>query len=307
GGDIADANASLGGATGSEWTVSFQLTGDASGRFADATTTAVLLPPPQNQIAIVVDRVVISSPSVQGAITGGTGEISGGFTEAEARDLATVLNAGALPVELTRQQVQTVSPTLGQESLRQGIIAGLAGLVLLFMYLLFYYRLLGVVAWLGMSIWAVLALALISLAGLQFGYALTLAGVAGLVISLGVTADSYIVFFERLKDEVRGGKSARAAVQPAFARSYKTIIAADVVAGIAAVSLYFTAVSSVRGFALTLGVATLLDLFVVYFFKRPTVFLLARNPRLVSLKGFGLEAGVAGEASSHDGPIGARP
>ena len=295
GGDIAEANAILGGTTGSEWTVSFQLTDDASGRFADATTAAVSLPPPQNEIAIVVDRVVISSPTVQGAITGGRGDISGGFTEGEARDLATVLNAGALPVELTRQQVQTVSPTLGQESLRQGIVAGLAGLALLFLYLLFYYRLLGVVAWFGMSIWAVLALALISLAGVQFGYALTLAGVAGLVISLGVTADSYIVFFERLKDEVRGGKSARAAVQPAFARSYKTIIAADVVAGIAAVALYLTAVSSVRGFALTLGVATLLDLFVVYFFKRPTVFLLARNARLVSLKGFGLAAGVAGD------------
>ena len=307
GGDIAEANAILGGTTGSEWTVSFELTGDASGRFADATTAAVLLPPPQNEIAIVVDRVIISSPTVQGAITGGRGDISGGFTEGEARDLATVLNAGALPVELTRQQVQTVSPTLGQESLRQGIVAGLAGLALLFLYLLFYYRLLGIVAWLGMSIWAVLALALISLAGLQFGYALTLAGVAGLVISLGVTADSYIVFFERLKDEVRGGKSARAAVQPAFARSYKTIIAADVVTGIAAVALYFTAVSSVRGFALTLGVATLLDLFVVYFFKRPTVFLLARNPRLVSLKGFGLEAGVAGEGSRDAPPSGAQP
>ena len=295
GGDVAEANAILGGATGSEWTVNFQLTGEAAGRFADATTTAVSLPPPQNQIAIVVDRVVISSPSVQSPITGGTGEITGGFTEAEARDLATVLNAGALPVELTRQQVQTVSPTLGSESLRQGIVAGLVGLALLFLYLLFYYRLLGIVAWFGMSIWAILAVALISLAGIQFGYALTLAGVAGLVISLGVTADSYIVFFERLKDEVRGGKTARAAVQPAFARSYKTIIAADVVAGIAAVVLYLTAVSSVRGFALTLGVATLLDLFVVWFFKRPTVFLLARNQRLVSLKGFGLEAGVASE------------
>ena len=304
GGDITEGDAILGGSTGSEWAVQFQLTGDATGRFADATTTAVSLPPPQNQIAIVVDRVVISSPTVQSPITAGTGDITGGFTEAEARDLATVLNAGALPVELTRQQVQTVSPTLGQESLRQGIVAGIVGLLLLFLYLLFYYRLLGIVAWFGMSIWAVLALALISLAGLQFGYALTLAGVAGLVISLGVTADSYIVFFERLKDEVRGGKSARAAVQPAFARSYKTIVAADVVAGIAAVVLYLTAVSSVRGFALTLGVATLLDLFVVYFFKRPTVFLLARNQRLVSLTGFGLEAGVAGEASPGDEPTG---
>ena len=306
GGDIAESNAILGGATGSEWTVSFQLTDDASDRFADATTAAISLPPPQNQIAIVVDRVIISSPTVEGAITGGTGEITGGFAEAEARDLATVLNAGALPVELTRQQVQTVSPTLGAESLRQGIVAGIVGLVLLFLYLLFYYRLLGIVAWAGMSIWAVLAIGLISLAGVQFGYALSLAGVAGLVISLGVTADSYIVFFERLKDEVRSGKTARSAVQPAFARSYKTIIAADVVAGIAAVVLYVTAVSSVRGFALTLGVATLLDLFVVYFFKRPTVFLIARNERLVSMKGFGLEAGVAGERDRDESPDGAR-
>jgi len=302
GGDVAEANAILGGSTGGEWVVNFRLTGDATDRFADATTAAVSSPPPLNQIAIVVDRQIISSPQVNQPITSGTGEISGGFTEASARDLSTVLNAGALPVELSRQQVQTVSPTLGAESLRQGIVAGVVGLILLFLYLLFYYRLLGIVAWAGMSIWAVLALALISLAGIQFGYALTLAGVAGLVISLGVTADSYIVFFERLKDEVRAGKSARAAVQPAFARSYKTIIAADVVAGIAAVVLYLTAVSSVRGFALTLGVATLLDLFVVYFFKRPTVFLIARNPRLVSLKGFGLEAGVAGDASGDAAP-----
>jgi preprotein translocase subunit SecD len=275
--------------------VNFELTSDAREAFADATTAAVSAPPPQNQIAIVVDRVIISSPSVNEPITGGEGVITGGFSETESKDLATVLNAGALPVELTRQSVQTVSPTLGTESLRQGIVAGVAGLILLFLYLLFYYRLLGLVAWMGMSIWAILALALVSLAGIQFGYALTLAGVAGLVISLGVTADSYIVFFERLKDEVRSGKSARSAVQPAFARAYKTIVAADIVTGIAAVVLYITAVSSVRGFALTLGVATALDLFVVYFFKRPTVFLIARNERLVSLPGFGLTSGVAAE------------
>jgi preprotein translocase subunit SecD len=145
-----------------------------------------------------------------------------------------------------------------------------------------------------MSIWAVLAVALVSLAGEWFGYSLTLAGVAGLVISLGVTADSYIVFFERLKDEVRSGRSPRAAVQPAFKRAYKTIVAADIVTGLAAAVLYVTAVSSVRGFALTLGVATALDLFVVWFFKRPTVYLIARNERLVKLRGFGLTSGVAG-------------
>jgi preprotein translocase subunit SecD len=194
-----------------------------------------------------------------------------------------------------------VSPTLGSESLRQGIVAGVAGLVLLFLYLLFYYRLLGVVAWFGMSIWAALALALVSVAGDQFGYALTLAGVAGLVISLGVTADSYIVFFERLKDEVRNGRSPRTAVQPAFKRAFRTIVAADIVAVIAAGVLYVTAVSSVRGFALTLGVATLLDLVVVYFFKRPTMFLIARSPRLVRMRGFGLESGVAADHLDREG------
>jgi protein-export membrane protein SecD len=277
------------------WAVEFTLTGEGASEFADLTTAMVGKP-----LAIVLDAVVISAPNITEPITGGTGEITGDFDEARAKSLAAVLQAGALPVELERQQVQTVSPTLGRESLDQGITAGVAGLVLLFLYLLFYYRMLGVVAWLGMSIWAVLAVALVSLAGEWFGYSLTLAGVAGLVISLGVTADSYIVFFERLKDEVRSGRSPRAAVQPAFKRAYKTIVAADIVTGLAAAVLYVTAVSSVRGFALTLGVATALDLFVVWFFKRPTVFLIARNERLVKLRGFGLTSGVAGAPAAGD-------
>ena len=273
------------------WEISFDLTKDGSGVFADVTTQLQ-----GKQLAIVLDNEVISAPTIQSPITNGSGVITGSFTKQRAEDLATVLNAGALPVQLTKLETLTVSATLGQESLRQGIVAGLVGLALLFLYLLFYYRLLGIVAWIGMTIWAILALALISIAGITFGYSLTLAGIAGLVISLGVTADSYIVFFERLKDEVRQGKTARSAVQPAFKRAYRTIVAADMVTGIAAVVLYLTAVSSVRGFALTLGVATLLDLFVVYFFKRPTVFLIARNQWLVSLHGFGLESGVAAEA-----------
>jgi preprotein translocase subunit SecD len=308
GDQITKASATLSGGTQSnpitQWTVNFQLNGEGSKAFADATQAALSAPPPQNQIAIVVDRKVISSPQVNGAITTGSGEITGGFSEQEAKDLATVLQAGALPVELTRQSVQTISPTLGQESLREGIIAGAVGLALLLLYLLFYYRLLGIVAWFGMTIWAILAIALVSLAGRWFGYALTLAGVAGLVISLGVTADSYIVFFERLKDEVRGGKSPRSAVQPAFKRAYRTIFAADTVTIIAALVLYITAVSSVRGFALTLGVATLLDLFVVYFFKRPTVFLIARNDTLVNMHGFGLTSGVAGEPEPGEESLG---
>ena len=279
----------------SGWTVSFDLTKDGSAVYSQVTGQMI-----GQQLAIVLDNEVISAPTVQGQISG-TGEITGNFDKQRAEDLATVLNAGALPVQLTKLQTLTVSATLGEESLRQGIVAGLVGLILLFLYLLFYYRLLGVVAWLGMSIWAISAFALVSLAGIAFGYSLTLAGIAGLVISLGVTADSYIVFFERLKDEVRNGKTARSAVQPAFKRAYRTIVAADMVTGIAAVVLYLTAVSSVRGFALTLGVATLLDLFVVYFFKRPTVFLISRSQTLVSLRGFGLQSGVA--ADSDPAPV----
>jgi preprotein translocase subunit SecD len=290
GANITRAQASLQGDSQSlaQWTVDFELDSEGADAFAKATTEAVNQPAPQNQIAIAVDYQIISNPVVQSPITQGRGQITGNFTEQEAKDLAAILNAGSLPVNLTQESVRTVSPTLGSTSLREGIIAGGAGLILLFMYLLFYYRLLGVVAWFGMTIWAVLAITLISVAGERFGYALTLAGVAGLVISLGVTADSYIVFFERLKDEVRAGRSTRTAVQPAFQRAFKTIVAADIVTGIAAAVLYFTAVSSVRGFALTLGVATALDLFVVYFFKRPTVFLIARSGKLSQMRGFGL-------------------
>ncbi len=275
---------------GTGWQIDFTLTEEGASTFAEVTERLV-----GRQLAIVVDNEVVSAPTVQDAITGGNGVITGSFTKTRAQDLATQLNAGALPVNLKKEQVQTVSPTLGRESLRQGLVAGIAGLALLALYLLFYYRLLGVVAWLGMTIWAIMAIALVAIAGRAFGYALTLAGVAGLVISLGVTADSYIVFFERLKDEVRHGKTPRAAVQPAFKRAYKTIVAADIVTALAAIILYLTAISSVRGFALTLGVATLLDLFVVYFFKRPTVFLIARSDRLVNLPGFGLTSGVAAE------------
>ncbi len=296
-GDAIDSAAAVfdsGGQTslGRGWIIDFSLTGEGSQAFGDVTTR---LAPTDGQLGIVVDRQVISAPSVNEPITGGTAFIEGSFTETRAKDLATQLNAGALPVELTTQQVLTVSPTLGAESLDAGIFAGIAGLVLLALYLLFYYRILAVVAWLGMTIWAVLALALIALAGRTVGYSLTLAGVAGLVISLGVTADSYIVFFERFKDEVHAGKTPRSAVNPAFKKAFRTIVAADIVTALAALVLYMTAISSVRGFALTLGVAVLLDLFVVYFFKRPAVYLLARNERLVTMRGIGITSGVAAD------------
>ncbi len=281
GANITSATASLSGSNQSiaEWVIDFVLDSEGTAAFATATRVAVNAQPPQNQIAIAVDHKIISNPVVQSPITAGRGQITGNFTEETAKNLAAILNAGSLPVNLTQQSVQTVSPTLGTESLKEGIIAGAAGLILLFLYLLFYYRLLGIGAWFGMTIWAIAAITL---------------------ISLGVTADSYIVFFERLKDEVRAGRSPRTAVQPAFQRAFKTIVAADIVTGIAAAVLYFTAVSSVRGFALTLGVATALDLAVVYFFKRPTVFLIARSKRLSTLRGFGLVSATGADHMEHE-------
>jgi protein-export membrane protein SecD len=282
------------GSTG--WEIDFTLNKAGAARFSEATKRLV-----NKQLAIVLDGVVESAPVVQGQIPNGSGVITLGTNantasgEREAKNLAVVLNSGSLPVQLVREEVQTVSPLLGKESLRQGLIAGLVGLIALMLYLAFYYRLLGLVTWAGMAIWGVLAIGLVSLMGKTIGYALTLAGVAGIIVSLGITADSYIVFYERLKDEVRHGKTLRAAVVPAFKRSWKTIVAADIVTIIAALVLYLLAVGSVRGFALTLGLSTALDMFVVYFFKRPTVYLISRSPFLTSLRGMGLRSGVAAD------------
>jgi preprotein translocase subunit SecD len=282
------------------WQVDFTLDADGANRFATATTDLVTKQSPQNELAILLDGVIQGQPPVvQSAITNGRGTISGNFTEQRAKDLALLLQSGALPVQLTRLQVETVSPTLGQASLHQGVIAGLAGLIALMIYLAFYYRLLGVVTWVGMAIWAVLALGLVSLLGRTAGYALTLAGVAGLIVSLGITADSYIVFYERLKDEDRNGKTIRAAVRPAFKRAWRTIVAADIVTAIAAAVLYVVSIGSVRGFALTLGLSTMLDLFVVWFFKRPTVFLMARSERITDMPAIGLRSAMAEDEPAH--------
>jgi preprotein translocase subunit SecD len=270
------------------WRITFELNDQGAERFAQITKNNL-----QKQLAIVLDRRVESAPTIQSEIPDGRGEITGDFTETEAKDLALVLRTGALPVELSPSEVRTVSPTLGRESLRQGLIAGIAGLVALALYLAFYYRVLGVVTWMGMAIWAILALALVSVLGRTAGYSLTLAGIAGIVVSLGITADSYIVFYERLKDEVRHGKSLRTAVVPAFRRAWRTIVAANLVTIAAAVVLYLLAIGSVKGFALTLGLSTLLDMFVVYLFKRPTVFLISRSRMLSEMKGMGLLSGVA--------------
>jgi preprotein translocase subunit SecD len=233
---------------------------------------------PTGQIAIVLDGEVISAPVVQQAIfTGGTVQISGSFTEADARDLAKILEFGAVPVKFSVATVQTVSPTLGKDSLRAAIISGLVGVLLVMLFFFFYYRLLTIVVISGLAISGSLLWSVISYLSKTNGLALTLSGVAGIVVSIGVTVDSYVVLFERLKDELVSGKTMRGAAQRSFTSAWRTILAADTVSFIGAIILWQLTVGSVRGFAFFLGLSTLIDVFVAYLFTRPAILLLARS------------------------------
>ena len=233
---------------------------------------------PTGQIAIALDGEVISAPVVQQAVfTGGNVQISGNFTEAEARDLAKILEFGAVPVKFSVATVQTVSPTLGKDSLRAAIISGLVGVLLVMLFFFFYYRLLTIVVVSGLVISGSLLWSVISYLSKTNGLALTLSGVAGIVVSIGVTVDSYVVFFERLKDELVSGKTMRGAAQRSFDSAWRTILAADTVSFIGAIILWQLTVGSVRGFAFFLGLSTLIDVFVAYLFTRPAILLLARS------------------------------
>lgn len=238
---------------------------------------------PTGQIAIVLDGEVISAPVVQQAVfTGGNVQISGSFTEAEARDLAKILEFGAVPVKFSVATVQTVSPTLGKDSLRAAIISGLVGVLLVMLFFFFYYRLLTIVVISGLAISGAFLWSVIAYLSKTNGLALTLSGVAGIVVSIGVTVDSYVVFFERLKDELVSGKTMRGAAQRSFTSAWRTILAADTVSFIGAIILWKLTVGSVRGFAFFLGLSTLTDVFVAYLFTRPAILLLARSKFMAS-------------------------
>lgn len=244
---------------------------------------------PTAQVAIVLDGTVISAPVVQEAVfTGGSVQISGDFTEAEARDLAKILEFGAVPVKFGVSQVQTVSPTLGKDSLRAAIFSGLLGVLLVMLFFFFYYRLLTLVVVGGLMVSAGLLWSTIAFLSKTNGLALSLAGVAGIIVSIGVTIDSYVVFFERIKDELHKGKTLRNSAQRSFAAAWRTILAADTVSFIGAAILWKLTVGSVRGFAFFLGLATLTDIVVAYFFTRPAVLLLARSRFLASRKILGV-------------------
>ena len=274
--DVKSASASLDQTNGNGWMVLLNFTGSGTTKFGAITTRVTRLAAPQNQVAVVLDGLVYTSPQINQAITGGNAQITGNFTQLQASDLANVLKYGALPLAFDRGNVQQVSPTLGANQLHDGLLAGLIGLILVVLYSVFYYRGLGIVSVGSLSVAGGITYLLFLLLGKWIGFSLSLAGIAGAIVSIGITADSFIVYFERLRDEVRDGRSLRTAVDTGWTRAKRTIIVADSVSLIASALLYFFAVGDVRGFAFTLGLTTFVDLFVVFFFTKPLVTLLSR-------------------------------
>jgi preprotein translocase subunit SecD len=287
--------------SGTGWGVTVSLRGGASGEGVWNTLAAECYNAsatcPTRQLAIVLDGEVISAPTVQQPSFSGSVEISGQFSESEARNLARVLNSGSLPVKLETEAVQTVSPTLGKDSLHAAVIAGLVGVGLVLLFMALYYRLLGAIVAAGLAVSGALIWTIISFLSKTQGLALSLSGIAGIIVSVGVTVDSYVVFFERLKDEVRAGRSMRNSAQRGFDGAWHTIVMADLVSLIGAGVLWYLTVGSVRNFAFFLGLSTLCDLFVAYFFTRPAVLLLARTDWMARRKVMGIEVSSAAGAS----------
>jgi preprotein translocase subunit SecD len=234
---------------------------------------------PLDDLAVVLDGQVVSFPAInQGPIVGGSAQIYGSFDQTQATNLANVLSYGSLPLSFHQEAEQTISPQLGHDQLDAGLLAGAIGLILVICYLLFYYRGLAIVAVSSLAIAALLTYLSVIVLGKYQGFALSLAGIAGLIVAVGITADSFVVFFERLRDEVRdGGKSLRAAVEHGWTRARRTILVSDTVSFLAAALLYYFSIGDVKGFAFTLGLTTIVDLVVVFTFTKPTMTLLART------------------------------
>jgi len=252
---------------------------------------------PTGQLAIELDGTLQSVANVQTANFNGSVQISGSFSESDARNLARVINSGSLPVQLELRSVQNVSPTLGADSLRAAWISGLVGLLMVLIFMVLYYRMLGLIVAFGLMISGAILWSIVSFLSRTQGLALSLSGIAGIIVSVGVTVDSYVVFFERLKDEVRSGKTLRNSAQRGFQGAWRTIVIADLVSLIGAFVLWYLTVGAVRGFAFFLGLSTACDLLVAYFFTRPTVLLLARTKWMERRKVMGIEVTPVGAAS----------
>jgi preprotein translocase subunit SecD len=276
GNELTSANAGI-PQNGIEWVVNLQFNGQGSTQFENATRALAAKSDPMNRFAIVLDGESISAPSVSTAIPGGAAQISGGFTQQSATDLSNVLKYGALPLAFDISEVSNVSATLGGDQLHAGIVAGIVGLILVVLFCFAYYRGLGVVVVASLAIAAVITYACMVLLGSSVGFALNLPGIAGAIVAIGVTADSFVIYFERIRDEVRDGRSLRTAVETGWRRARHTILIADGVSMLSAVVLFILAIGSVKGFAFTLGLTTLIDVFIVFFFTKPLMTLLART------------------------------
>lgn len=281
GSEISSAGSGLetlaNGAIGSRWIVNMEFTSTGGKQFADVTTRLASLSTPLNQFAMVLDGLVISAPSVDETIPNGKAQISGSFNQTTAASLANRLNFGSLPLNFEVQSEQQISATLGTEQLQKGLLAGVIGLLLVVLYSLIQYRALGLLTVASLLIAATLTFGVIAMLSWTQGYRLSLPGVAGLIVAIGITADSFIVYFERIRDELREGRTLGAAVERGWARARRTILASDAVNLIAAIVLYFLAVGGVRGFAFTLGLTTVIDVIVVFLFTHPMMELLAKT------------------------------
>ncbi|MEV3969419.1 protein translocase subunit SecD [Streptomyces sp. NPDC050698] len=275
--DVDKAQATLDTQRGAGWTVQMDFTDGGAKKFGDITGKLAQNQPPQNQFAIVLDGDVVSDPSVNQALTGGNAEISGNFNQQSAQELSNMLSYGALPLTFKVDSMTTVTAALGGDQLEAGLIAGAIGLALVVIYLLAYYRGLSFVAILSLLVSAALTYTLMALLGPAIGFALNLPAVCGAIVAIGITADSFIVYFERVRDEIREGRTLRPAVERAWPRARRTILVSDFVSFLAAAVLFIVTVGKVRGFAFTLGLTTLLDVVVVFLFTKPLLTLLARR------------------------------
>ncbi|MFF1480109.1 protein translocase subunit SecD [Streptomyces sp. NPDC058301] len=258
------------------WIVQMDFTGKGSKKFQSITGKLSKQQSPQNQFAIALDNQVVSAPSVSQTLSG-SAEISGSFNQRSATDLANVLSYGALPLSFEEQSVTTVTAALGADQLHAGLIAGAIGLALVILYLVLYYRGLALVAILSLVVSAILTYVIMALLGPAINFALNLPAVCGAIVAIGITADSFIVYFERIRDEIREGRTLRPAVERAWPRARRTIMVSDFVSFLAAAVLFIVTVGKVQGFAFTLGLTTLLDIVVVFLFTKPVMTLLARK------------------------------
>jgi preprotein translocase subunit SecD len=274
---VKDANSAYDSQQGQGWIVQMSFDGKGTKAFADVTGKLAQNQQPKNQFAIVLDGQVVSAPAVHERLGAGSAEISGSFTQQTASDLANVLSYGALPLSFHESNVTSVTAALGSDQLHAGLIAGAIGLALVVLYLLFYYRGLSLVAVTSLLVSAILTYTIMTLLGPAIGFALNLPAVCGAIVAIGITADSFIVYFERIRDEVREGRRLRAAVERGWPRARRTILVSDFVSFLAAAVLFIVTVGKVKGFAFTLGLTTILDVVVVFLFTKPWMTVLART------------------------------